>query len=43
MVVTDYNEMSIKELEIINAVLGREYVIEGGRITEVIDANEKKN
>lgn len=43
MIIADYNKMSIAELEVINAVLWKEYVIEDGRITEVLDANEKKN
>lgn len=43
MIITDYNKMSIAELEVINSVLGKEYVIEGGKITEVLDTNEKKN
>lgn len=37
MIVTDYNEMSITELEIINRVLKKEYVIEDGRIREVLE------
>lgn len=43
MIITDYNKMSINELEAINKALGKEYVIENGKITEVIDTNEKKN
>lgn len=43
MIITDYNKMSINELEAINKVLGKEYVVENGEITEVLDANEKKD
>lgn len=40
MIITDYNEMSINELETINEVFRKEYVIENGKITEVRDKNE---
>lgn len=43
MIITDYNKMSIKSLEVINKVLGKEYVIENGKITEVIRENEEEN
>lgn len=43
MIITDYNKMSISELEVISATLEKEYTIEDGRITEVLDANEKEN
>lgn len=42
MIITDYNQMSIKELEAINKFLKKEYVIEDGKITEVKNANEEK-
>lgn len=38
MIITDYNEMSINELEVINKVLHKEYVIENGKITKVENA-----
>lgn len=38
MIVTDYNKMSISELEAISMVLGKEYIIEDGEITKVEDA-----
>lgn len=37
MIITDYNSMTIEELDTINRVLGREYVIEDGRITKVTE------
>lgn len=40
MIITDYNKMSINELEAISQVFKKEYVIENGRITEVRDKNE---
>lgn len=43
MIITDYNEMSIDELKAISKILRKEYIIEGGRITEVVNANERKN
>lgn len=39
MVITDFNEMSLQELTVINENLGLEYVIEDGKITEVVNGN----
>ena len=35
MIITNYNEMTLEELEVINRAFGYEYVIEDGGITEV--------
>ena len=35
MIITNYNEMTLEELEVINRAFGCEYVIEDGEITEV--------
>lgn len=43
MIITDYNEMSINELEVISKVLGKEYIIENGAITGVGDKYEKED
>lgn len=40
MIITDFNKMSIDELEVANKTLGKEYVIEDGRITEARDKDE---
>lgn len=37
MIIADYNKMSINELEIINRVLEKEFIIEDGKITEMRD------
>lgn len=43
MIVTDFNKMSIEELDAINRVCEKEYVIEGGRITGIceVERNER--
>lgn len=43
MIITDYNKLSINELEVISKVLNKEYVIENGAITEVNDKYEKED
>lgn len=43
MIITDWNKMTIAELEIINKALKKEYVIENGYITEAINTNENTN
>lgn len=39
MVITDFNEMSLEELDIINRTYGKEYTVEDGRITAVEGGN----
>lgn len=43
MIITDYNKMSVRELEIISKALDKEYTIEDGVITKVGNKNGKKN
>lgn len=43
MIITDYNKMSINELEVISRVLNKEYTIEDGGITRVGDKYEKED
>lgn len=43
MIITDYNEMSINELEVMNKVLNKEFTIENGKITGASDRYEEKN
>lgn len=38
MIITDYNKMSVEELQIVNRVLHKEYVIAGGKVVGVIDS-----
>lgn len=45
MIITDYNKMTVEELETINKFCCKEYIIEGGRITATIgkeNEHEKK-
>lgn len=35
MIITDYNKMTLEELLTISRVLGKEYVIEDGKITGI--------
>lgn len=39
MIITDYNKMSINELEVLSKVLKKEFIIENGMITGVINRN----
>lgn len=41
MIITDYNSMTLDELEAINRVLHREFIVEDGKIKEV-EAREEK-
>lgn len=41
MIITDYNSMTLDELETINRVLHREFIVEDGKIKEV-EAREEK-
>lgn len=43
MIITDYNQMSIIELEAISGYCGIKYVIEDGKITEAKDGDEDEN
>lgn len=36
MIITDPNKMSVVELQVINNMLGKEFVIEDGKITEIV-------
>ena len=36
MIITNYNNMTLEELEVINLAFGITYVIESGKITEGI-------
>lgn len=38
MIITDPNKMSLVELQVINNMLGKEFVIEDGKITEIVSA-----
>lgn len=42
MIITDYNKMTIKELKVINRVLGKEFVINNGRIDCVLNKKRTK-
>lgn len=42
MIITDFNEMSLEELDIINKTCGKEYTVEDGRITAVEGGNNGK-
>ena len=35
MIITNFNEMTLEELEVINQNFGYEYIIEDGKITAV--------
>lgn len=41
MIITDYNKMTLEELLAINIVLGKEYLIEDGKITNVFDTKKR--
>lgn len=40
MIITDPNKMPIVELQAINNTLGKEFVIEDGKITGIVGAEE---
>lgn len=40
MIITDPNEMPIVEMQFINNMLGKEFVIEDGKITGIVGADE---
>lgn len=40
MIITDPNEMQIVELQDINNMLGKEFVIEDGKITRIVGVDE---
>lgn len=40
MIITDYNQMQIIELEVIHNMLGREFIIEDGKITGIVGAEK---
>lgn len=39
MIITDFNEMSVTDLAVINYAIGLGFVIEGGRITGTVNDN----
>ena len=41
MIITDYNEMSLTELSVINCALGMEYEINDGKITNVVNGGNE--
>lgn len=42
MIITDFNKMTITELKAANRVLKKEFVIEDGRITKVLNKSHEK-
>lgn len=40
MIITDPNKMQIVELQVINNMLGKEFVIQDGKITGIVGAEE---
>lgn len=40
MIITDYNKIPIIELEVIHNMLNREFIIEDGKITGIVGADE---
>lgn len=40
MIITNPNEMQIVELQVINNMLGKSFVIEDGKITGIVGADE---
>ena len=41
MIITDYNEMSITELSVINYALGMEFEINDGKITNAVNGGNE--
>lgn len=43
MIITDFNEMSLDDLYVINSALGMEFEINDGKIVGAVNGNKEEN